>query len=145
MSALNNLAAFVYKLPEELQTEFMNLVDAVTDERDRLQNERLATLQATTGNYEVVAIAGTAEQLLSDVINVGDTVELNPNVKPAEEDMEYLIEDADVMKPPCIVTAKETFSDGINIKINYDSYWYEAELFRKVTPSTNPTKPEQLC
>lgn len=49
MSALNNLGEFVYKLPEELQPEFMQLVDAVTDERDRLQNERLATLQATTG------------------------------------------------------------------------------------------------
>jgi hypothetical protein len=80
MSALNNLADFITKLPLELQTEFMQLVDAVTDERDRLQNERISTSQATTGTFEVVAIAGTAETLLND-INVGDTVELNPQIQ----------------------------------------------------------------
>lgn len=64
MSALNNLAEFVYKLPEELQPEFMKLVDAVTDERDRLQNERLAN----SITYDVVAIAGTSEQLLTNPI-----------------------------------------------------------------------------
>lgn len=49
MSALNNLAEFVYKLPEELQPEFIKLVDAVTDERDKMQSKMFATLQATTG------------------------------------------------------------------------------------------------
>lgn len=49
MSALTKLAEFVHKLPDNLQPEFRQLVNAVTDERDRLQNERLATLQATTG------------------------------------------------------------------------------------------------
>lgn len=68
MTALNNLAAFVYKLPDELQLEFMKLVDAVTDERDRLQNERIATSQATTGTFDVVAIAGTADTLLTNPI-----------------------------------------------------------------------------
>ena len=64
MSALNNLAEFVYKLPDELQPEFMKLVDAVTDERDRIQNERIAN----SITYDVVAIAGTAETLLTNPI-----------------------------------------------------------------------------
>ena len=68
MTALNNLAEFVYKLPDNLQPEFMKLVDAVTDERDRIQNERIAPSQATTGTFEVVAIAGTAETLLTNPI-----------------------------------------------------------------------------
>jgi DNA/RNA endonuclease YhcR with UshA esterase domain len=66
MSALTNLSAFITKLPLELQPEFMQLVDAVSDERDGLQNERIATSQANTGTFEVVAIAGTAETLLSN-------------------------------------------------------------------------------
>lgn len=69
MTALTKLAEFVHKLPDNLQPEFRQLVDAVTDERDMLQNERLATLQATTGTYDVVAIAGTAEQLSINPLN----------------------------------------------------------------------------
>lgn len=145
MSALTKLAEFVHKLPDNLQPEFRQLVDAVTNERDRLQNERLATLQATTGTFDVVAIAGTAEQLLN-AINVGDTVELNPYVEPTESDNEYLRKDKDVIKPLNTVTNKETFSDGINIKVNKASYWHRIELFRKVsTPLSHPHQTVEGC
>ena len=49
MTAFIKLLEFISKLPEELQPEYRQLIDNYADERDRLQNERLATLQATTG------------------------------------------------------------------------------------------------
>ena len=68
MSAFTDLLEFVGKLPEELQPEYRQLIDNYVSERDRLQNERIATSQASTGTFEVVAIAGTADQLLSNPI-----------------------------------------------------------------------------
>lgn len=49
MTAFIKLLEFISKLPEELQPEYRQLIDNYADERDRLQNERIATLQATTG------------------------------------------------------------------------------------------------
>ena len=79
MTAFQKLIMFSDKLDGELCTEFQQLISDYMDERERLQNERIATSQANTGTFEVVAIAGTADTLLGDV-NVGDTVELNPNM-----------------------------------------------------------------
>jgi DNA/RNA endonuclease YhcR with UshA esterase domain len=69
MSAFTELLEFVGKLPETLQPEYRRLIDNYVSERDRLQNERIATSQANTGTFEVVATAGTAEQLLSNPLN----------------------------------------------------------------------------
>ena len=66
MSAFTELLEFVGKLPEYLQPEYRRLIDNYVSERDRLQNERIATSQASTGTFEVVAIAGTADQLLTN-------------------------------------------------------------------------------
>lgn len=145
MSAFTNLITFAAKLDGELLTEYQQLINAYMDEKYSLQNERIATSQANTGTYEVVAIAGTADTLLNE-INVGDTVELNPNEKQSRMDKEYLVKDSNRIKSLNTVTDKATFSNGINIKVNKDSYWYRVELFRKVsTPSTNPHQPVQGC
>lgn len=145
MTAFTKLIEFVGKLPEALQPEYRQLIDNYISERDRLQNERIATSQATTGTFEVVA-SWYADKLLNDAINVGDTVELNPYVEPTESDNEYLRKDKDVIKPLNTVTNKETFSDGINIKVNKASYWHRIELFRKVsTPLSHPHQTVEGC
>lgn len=69
MSAFQKLIMFSDKLDGELCTEFQQLISDYMDERERLQNERIATSQATTGTFEVVAIAGTAETLLTNPLN----------------------------------------------------------------------------
>jgi hypothetical protein len=69
MSAFTNLITFAAKLDGELLTEYQQLINAYMDEKYRLQNERIATSQASTGTFEVVAIAGTAETLLSNPLN----------------------------------------------------------------------------
>ena len=153
MSALNNLAAFVYKLPDELQPEFMKLVDAVTDERERLQNERIANNNATTGTFEVVAIAGTAETLLNDVtdtnvgeINVGDTVELNPNIEQDVQDKSLLVRDAKNIFSLNKVTYKKVVDNVSYIEVNNGSYIHRELNFRKVsTPSINPLNSVEGC
>jgi len=66
MSAFTNLITFAAKLDGKLLTEYQQLINAYMDEKYNLQNERIATSQANTGTYEVVAIAGTAETLLSN-------------------------------------------------------------------------------
>lgn len=68
MTAFQKLILFSTKLDGELCTEYHQLISNYMDERDRLQNERLATLQDTTGTFDVVAIAGTAETLLINPI-----------------------------------------------------------------------------
>ena len=65
MSAFTNLITFAAKLDGELLADFQQRVNAYMDEKYSQQNERIATSQANTGTYEVVAIAGTADQLLS--------------------------------------------------------------------------------
>lgn len=64
MTAFIKLLEFISKLPEEIQPEYKQLIDNYADERDRLQNERLAN----SITYDVVAIAGTSEQLLTNPI-----------------------------------------------------------------------------
>jgi hypothetical protein len=68
MSAFTNLITFAAKLDGELLTEYQQLINAYMDEKYNLQNERIATSQASTGTFEVVAIACTADQLLSNPI-----------------------------------------------------------------------------
>ena len=64
MTAFQKLILFSTKLDAELCTEYQQLISDYMDERDRLQNERLAN----SIKYNVVAIAGTAEQLLTNPI-----------------------------------------------------------------------------
>jgi hypothetical protein len=66
MSAFTNLLTFASKLDGELLTEYQQLINAYMDEKYSLQNERIAASQASTGTFEVVAIAGTSDQLLSN-------------------------------------------------------------------------------
>ncbi len=66
MSAFTNLITFAAKLDGKLLADFQQRVNAYMDEKYSLQNERIATLQANTGTFEVVAIAGTAETLLTN-------------------------------------------------------------------------------
>jgi len=68
MSAFTNLITFASKLDGKLLTEYQQLINAYMDEKYNLQNERIATSQATTGTFEIVAIAGTAETLLTNPI-----------------------------------------------------------------------------
>jgi DNA/RNA endonuclease YhcR with UshA esterase domain len=66
MSAFINLITFAAKLDGELLADFQQRVNAYMDEKYSIQNERIATSQANTGTFEVVAIAGTADTLLSN-------------------------------------------------------------------------------
>jgi DNA/RNA endonuclease YhcR with UshA esterase domain len=66
MSAFTNLITFAAKLDGKLLTEYQQLINAYMDEKYNLQNERIATSQANTGTFEVVAIAGTSETLLTN-------------------------------------------------------------------------------
>lgn len=153
MSALTKLAEFVHKLPDNLQPEFRQLVDAVTDERDRLQNERLATLQATTGTYEVVTIAGTAEQLLTDdtdtnvgEIRNGDTVELQNNLLLDDYDRECFEKDNIVIGESYKVTSRDKAGGSVIFKLNHSNHWHFARHFRKVsTPIVNPLNTVEGC
>jgi DNA/RNA endonuclease YhcR with UshA esterase domain len=69
MSAFINLVTFASRLDGELLADFQQRMDAYMDEKYNLQSERIATSQATTGTFEVVAVAGTAETLLSNPLN----------------------------------------------------------------------------
>lgn len=149
MSALNNLAEFVYKLPEELQPEFMQLVDAVTDERDRLQNERLAN----SITYDVVAIAGTAEQLLTDVtdtnvgeIRGGDNVQLLNNLLLDDYDKDCFEKDNILIGEIYKVTSRDKAGGYVILKLNHSNHWHFARHFRKVsTPIVNPLNSVEEC
>lgn len=144
MSAFINLLTFASKLDGELLTEYQQLINAYVDEKYNLQNERLATLQATTGKFDVAAIAGTAETLLTDTINVGDTVELNPEIQLTTYERglfyscnvklygKYIVEDVFV-------------KGGINCVV-INGRKLTASYFRKVsTPIVNPIKTVEGC
>jgi hypothetical protein len=135
MTALNNLAEFVYKLPDELQPEFMKLVDAVTDERDRLQSERIATSQAITGTFEVVAVAGTAETLLTDVtdtnvgeIKYGNTVECIRGCYPINGSTKYPF----ILKGETLIVDL-VFGKGISFE-GYGANYYASNFRKAPTP-----------
>lgn len=139
MSAFNKLIEFVGKLPEALQPEYRQLIDNYISERDRLQNERIGQNMATTGNFEVVAIAGTAETLLNDEINVGDTVEcVSEFALPQDTEVGVII--------PCGYKATVEGVYGGCISLPYSEYLYKKSDFRKVsTPLYNPHQTVEGC
>lgn len=142
MTAFQKLIMFSDKLDGELCTEYQQLISDYMDERDRLQNERLAN----SIKYDVIAIAGTSEQLLTDVINVGDTVELNPNAEQTEGDLKYLRRDSKYIYSLNKVTSKTSELGEPSIVLNNGTCWHPLRLFRKVsTPSTNPHKTIEGC
>jgi hypothetical protein len=146
MTALNNLAAFVTKLPLELQPEFMELVDEVSDERDRLQNERIATLQASTGTFEVVAIAGTRETLLNDFANDNDIVMLSETNISNTKDVRLLNEDLINEEDKYKVEWREEIENEMHYALVGKTYMHPAKYFRKVaTPLSNPHQTIEGC
>lgn len=143
MSALNNLIQFAERLDGELLADFQQRVNAYMDERDRLQNERIGQSMARLGTFEVVAIAGTAETLLTE-INVGDTVELrNSDYNPPNE-----IRDLDLSFNK-VYLVDDTYIDveGTSfVTVEGNSNEILAKRFRKVsTPSINPHQPVSGC
>ena len=81
MSAFTNLLMFANELTPAQSKRFLDLLSAHHEEEQRQLSILRAELSSGSKPFEVVAIAGTAEQLLTDVINVGDTVELNPEMQ----------------------------------------------------------------
>jgi hypothetical protein len=139
MSAFTELLEFVGKLPETLQPEYRRLIDNYVSERDRLQNERIATSQASTGTLEVVAIAGTAETLLNDFANDNDIVMLSEtnisNTKDVMRLNEDLINEEDKYK----VEWREEIEKEMHYALFGKTYMHPAKYFRKVaTPLSNP-------
>lgn len=135
MTAFQKLILFSTKLDAELCTEYQQLISDYMDERDRLQNERLAN----SIKYDVVAIAGTAEQLLTDVtdtnvgeINVGDTVELQNNLSLDDYDRECFGKDNIVIGERYKVTSRDKAGGSVILKLNHSNHWHFARHFRKV-------------
>jgi hypothetical protein len=159
MSALTKLLEFNSKLPLELRAEQFLLINDLhnefKEEKSKLMDkyERIIRAMQDTKPFEVVAVAGTAETLLTDVtdtnvgeINVGDTVELNPNEEQSKMDAEYLVKDGENIKSLNIVTKRKKFEEGVCIEVNNGKYWHRAELFRKVsTPIVNPIQNVSGC
>lgn len=146
MTALNNLIQFAARLDGELLADFQQRVNAYMDERDRLQNERLATLQATTGTFDVVAIAGTAEQLLTDVINVGDVVYLSDTNITNKGDWQRMNED-DINENQTYKVERIEDRFGVPHLVFYGAqYMHPASNFSKVsTPIVNPHQTVLGC
>jgi hypothetical protein len=146
MSALNNLIQFAERLDGKLLADFQQRVNAYMDERDRIQNERIATSQAITGTYEVVAIAGTAETLLNDVtdtnvgeIKYGNTVECIRGCYPINGSTKYPF----ILKGETLIVDL-VFGKGISFE-GYGANYY-ASNFRKVsTPIVNPIQNVSGC
>ena len=124
MSAFTKLIEFVGKLPEALQPEYRQLIDNYISERDRLQNERISTSQATTGTFEVVA-SWYADKLLNE-INVGDTVECIRDCYSIEFDESGIIRAGMTLKVDLV------FGEIIGFDTHEKSY--SKEHFRKVSP-----------
>jgi hypothetical protein len=143
MSALNNLIQFAERLDGELLSDFQQRINAYMDERDRLQNERIATSQATTGTFDVVAIAGTAETLLNE-INVGDTV-----ICVVEFALPYQSPYQNTGLDGMIPHGYTATVDGVYnecISFHKSEHLYKKSNFRKVsTPIVNPLNSVEGC
>lgn len=147
MTALTKLLELNSKLPIELRAQQFLLINELhnefKDEKSKLMDEyeRIIRAMQDSKTYDVVAIAGTAEQLLTDVINVGDTVELNTNIETDRTERRYLEGDNIKQSTKYVVLHKHTFDRGVCIGFNGCTYWHRIELFRKVsTPIVNPIK-----
>jgi hypothetical protein len=153
MSAFTELLEFVGKLPEYLQPEYRLLIDNYVSERDRLQNERIATSQASTGTFEVVAIAGTRETLLSDVtdtnvgeVNAGDTVYLSDTNIANKGDWQRMNEDEITENESYKVERKENWFGVPHLVFEGKQFMHPATHFRKVqTPLSNPHQTIEGC
>jgi len=66
MSAFTNLLQFATELTPTQSKRFLDLLSAHITEEQRQVNILLSDTSAVTKPYEVVAIAGTAETLLSN-------------------------------------------------------------------------------
>jgi hypothetical protein len=151
MTALKKLLDFADTLPNNKGIEFLQLLQAyqkemIAEKTQLIEGyERIIRGTQNTPQYEVVAVAGTADMLLNE-INVGDTVELNPNVELSKMDTEYLLKDGGNIKSLNTVTEKNKFSQITGIAVNNSNYMHRAELFRKVqTPLSNPLNTVEGC
>jgi hypothetical protein len=145
MSAFTDLLQFATELTPVQSKRFLDLLSAHITEEQRQVNLLLADTSADSKPFEVVAIAGTADTLLNE-INVGDTVELNPNVEQTLRDIKYLQKDKKYIKCINTVTAKYNPSYGTFVEINQSMFAHRIELFRKVqTPLSNPHQTIEGC
>lgn len=146
MTAFTKLIEFVGKLPEALQPEYRQLIDNYISERDRLQNERIVQNMATTGTFEVVAIAGTRETLMND-INVGDTVYLEDTNIANKGDWQRMNEDEITGNELYKVERKEYWFGCLpHLAFEGKQYLHHSIYFRKVsTPLTHPHQTVEGC
>ena len=144
MSAFTDLLQFATELTPVQSKRFLDLLSAHITEEQRQVNLLLAYTSADSKPLEVVAIAGTAETLLNE-INVGDTVELNPNVEADLTERNRLKVDKITESKMFVVMQKHTFDTGACIGFA-GTYWHNARLFRKVaTPLSNPHQTVSGC
>jgi hypothetical protein len=146
MSAFTNLITFAAKLDGKLLTEYQQLINAYMDEKYNLQNERIATSQANTGTFEVVAIAGTAEMLLNDFANDNDIVMLSETNISNTKDVRLLNEDLINEEDKYKVEWREKIENEMHYALFGKTYMHPAKYFRKVqTPLSNPHQTVQGC
>ena len=66
MTAFKNLLLFSNRIAPELALEFIDLVQAYANEEHKATIALLNDIEAITRPYDVVAIAGTADTLLTN-------------------------------------------------------------------------------
>jgi len=69
MTAFKNLLLFSNRIAPELALEFIDLVQAYAAEEHKATIALLNDIEAVKRPYDVVAISGTAETLLSNPLN----------------------------------------------------------------------------
>ena len=138
MTAFKNLLLFSNRIAPELALEFIDLVQAYANEEHDATIALLNDIKEVKRPYEVVAIAGTAEQLLNDIINVGDTVECIRASYPTNHSGLRIVKKGKRLVVDIVFSSTLVFS-------GYDNY-YPAKNFRKVsTPIINPLNSVEGC
>jgi hypothetical protein len=147
MSAFTDLLQFATELTPVQSKRFLDLLSAHITEEQRQVNLLLADTSADSKPFEVVAIAGTRETLLSDVtdtnvgeIKYGDTVEcIAACSAPLDCD------DDPTFYKGYKIEVEDVFEDYIYLSQGIHSR-YKKSHFRKVsTPSINPIQTVSGC